>query len=93
MVQISSETKEVLCAEKQWRKIFKQEESAIKAMKLYGKAALENGVGIGALVSLKVGGPELEFSSSVTFFPIFGLTAVLKILSFPALVLGDNIAD
>ena len=40
-----------------------------------------------------LGGPELKFSSSVTFFPIFGLTAVLKILSFPALALGDNIAD
>ncbi len=38
-----------------------------------------------------IGGPELEFSSSVTFFPTFGLTAVLKILSFPALALGDNI--
>ncbi len=41
----------------------------------------------------EVGGPELEFSSSVTFFPIFGLTAVLKILSFPALASGDNIAN
>jgi hypothetical protein len=40
-----------------------------------------------------IGGPELKFSSSVTFFPIFGLTAVLKILSIPALALGDNIAD
>ncbi len=40
--------------------------------------------------SLLLGGPELEFSSSVTFFPIFGLTAVLKILSFPALASGDN---
>ncbi len=45
------------------------------------------------LGSVMVGGPELEFSSSVTFFPIFGLTAVLKILSFPALASGDNIAD
>jgi hypothetical protein len=44
-------------------------------------------------VNILVGGPELKFSSSVTFFPIFGLTAVLKILSFPALALGDNIAD
>ncbi len=40
-----------------------------------------------------LGGPELKFSSSITFFPIFGLTAVLKILSFPALALGDNIAN
>jgi hypothetical protein len=32
----------------------KQEESAIKAMKICGQAALESGVGIGALVSLKV---------------------------------------
>jgi hypothetical protein len=32
----------------------KQEESAIKSMKLCGKAALESGVVIGALVSLKV---------------------------------------
>jgi hypothetical protein len=36
------------------KKNCKQEESAIKAMKLCGKAALESGVGIGALVSLKV---------------------------------------
>jgi len=41
----------------------------------------------------KIGGVVLEFLSSVPFFPIFGLTAVLKILSFPALALGDNIAD
>jgi hypothetical protein len=49
-----------------------------------------------ALLKIEVGGPELKFSSSVTFFqffPIFGLTAILKILSFPALALGDNIAD
>jgi hypothetical protein len=45
------------------------------------------------LNSVLLGGPELEFSSSVTFFPIFGLTTILKILSFPALALGDNIAD
>jgi hypothetical protein len=32
----------------------KQETSAIKAMKICGRAALENGVGIGALASLKV---------------------------------------
>ena len=54
-VEISSETKKVLFAEKQWsRKNCKQEESAIKAMKICGKAALDSGVGIGALVSLKV---------------------------------------
>jgi hypothetical protein len=32
----------------------KQEEYAIKAMKMCGKAALDSGIGIGALVSLKV---------------------------------------
>jgi hypothetical protein len=36
------------------KKNCKQEESAIKAMKVFGQDALENGVGIGALVSLKV---------------------------------------
>ncbi len=36
------------------KKNCKQEESAIKAMKICGQAALESGVGIGALVSLKV---------------------------------------
>jgi hypothetical protein len=35
----------------------------------------------------------LKYLSSTPFFPIFGLTAVLKILSFQALALGDNIAD
>ncbi len=32
----------------------KQEEYAIKAMKMCGKAAVDSGIGIGALVSLKV---------------------------------------
>ncbi len=36
------------------KKNCKQEESAIKAMKICGKAALDSGIGIGALVSLKV---------------------------------------
>ncbi len=36
------------------KKNCKQEESAIKAMKMCGKAALDSGIGIGALVSLKV---------------------------------------
>ncbi len=36
------------------KKNCKQEESAIKAMKICGKAALNSGIGIGALVSLKV---------------------------------------
>jgi hypothetical protein len=36
------------------RKNCKQKESAIKAMKICGKAALDSGIGIGALVSLKV---------------------------------------
>ena len=46
--------------------------------------------------SMVVGGPVLKFVSSKTvspLFPIFGLTAVLKILSFGALALGDNIAN
>ncbi len=36
------------------KKNCKEEESAIKAMKICGQAALDSGVGIGALVSLKV---------------------------------------
>ncbi len=36
------------------KKNCKQEEYAIKAMKMFGKAALDSGIGIGALVSLKV---------------------------------------
>ncbi len=36
------------------KKNWKQEESAIKSMKICGQAALESGVEIGALVSLKV---------------------------------------
>jgi hypothetical protein len=44
----------VLCREAMEKKNCKQEESAIKAMKICGQAALESGVGIGALVSLKV---------------------------------------
>ncbi len=36
------------------KKNCKQEEYAIKAMKMCGKAALDSGIGIGALVSLKV---------------------------------------
>jgi hypothetical protein len=44
-------------------------------------------------ITLKLGGPELKYLSSAPFFPIFGLTAVLKILSFRALALGDNITD
>jgi hypothetical protein len=36
------------------KKNCKQEESAIKAMKICGKAALDSGIGIGVLVSLKV---------------------------------------
>jgi hypothetical protein len=36
------------------KKNCKQEESAIKAMKICGKAAIDSGIGIGALVSLKV---------------------------------------
>jgi hypothetical protein len=40
-----------------------------------------------------LGGVVLKFLLSALFFPIFGLTAVVKILSFRALALGDNIAD
>jgi hypothetical protein len=40
-----------------------------------------------------LGGPELKYLSTAPFFPIFGLTAILKILSFQALALGDNIAN
>jgi hypothetical protein len=40
-----------------------------------------------------VGGPELKYLSSAPFFHIFGPTAVLKIFSFQALALDDNIAD
>ncbi len=36
------------------KKNCKQEEYAIKAMKMCGKVALDSGIGIGALVSLKV---------------------------------------
>jgi hypothetical protein len=44
----------VVCREVMEKKNCKQEESAIKAMKICGRAALESGVGIGPLVSLKV---------------------------------------
>jgi hypothetical protein len=44
----------VLCREAMEKKHCKQEESAIKSMKNCGQAALESGVGIGVLVSLKV---------------------------------------
>jgi len=40
-----------------------------------------------------VGGPLIKYLSSSPFFSFFGLTAVLKILSFGALALGDNIAN
>ncbi len=40
-----------------------------------------------------VGGPLIKYLSSGPFFFFFGLTAVLKILSFGALALGDNIAN
>jgi hypothetical protein len=44
----------VVCREAMEKKNCMQEESAIKVMKVCGQAALESGVGIGALVSLKV---------------------------------------
>jgi hypothetical protein len=44
----------IVCREAMEKKNCKQEQSAIKAMKVCGQAALESGVGIGALVSLKV---------------------------------------
>ncbi len=37
--------------------------------------------------------PRKASVSSAPIFPTFGLTAILKILSFRALALGDNIAD
>jgi hypothetical protein len=40
-----------------------------------------------------MGGPLIKYLSSGLFFSFFGLTAVLKILSFGALALGDNIAN
>jgi hypothetical protein len=54
-VEISSETKKVFFRrEAMEKRNCKQEESAIKAMKICGQAALDSGVGIGALVSLNV---------------------------------------
>jgi hypothetical protein len=44
----------IVCREAMEKKNCKQEESAIKAMQICGQAALESGVGIGVLVSLKV---------------------------------------
>ncbi len=44
----------IVCREAMEKKHHKEEQSAIKAMKICGQAALESGVGIGALVSLKV---------------------------------------
>ncbi len=51
---ISGNKEGIVCREAMEKKNHKQEESAIKAMKICGKAALDSGVGIGALVSLKV---------------------------------------
>jgi hypothetical protein len=48
------QTRKLLCAKKQWEKNQKQQTSAIKAIKVFGRATLENGVGICALMSLKV---------------------------------------
>ena len=45
------------------------------------------------LMDTSLGGPAIKYLSSALFFPIFGLTAVLKILSFQALALGDKIAN
>jgi hypothetical protein len=42
----------VVCREAMEKKNCKQDKSAIKAMKIFGQAAHESGVGIGALVSL-----------------------------------------
>jgi hypothetical protein len=44
----------IFCREAMEKKNCKQEESAIKAMNICGQAALESGVGIGVLVSMKV---------------------------------------
>jgi hypothetical protein len=51
---ISGNKEGIVCREATEKKNRKQEQSAIKAMKICGKAALDSGVGIGALVSLKV---------------------------------------
>ncbi len=50
----SGNKQDIVCREAMEKKNFKQEESAIKATKICGKAALDSGLGIGALVSLKV---------------------------------------
>jgi hypothetical protein len=51
---ISGNKEGIVHREAMEKKNCKQEESAIKAMKICGKAALDSGVGIGASVSLKV---------------------------------------
>jgi hypothetical protein len=51
---ISGNKEGIVRREAMKKKNCKQEESAIKAMKICGKAAFDSGVGIDALVSLKV---------------------------------------
>ncbi len=53
-VNYSGNKEGIVCKEAMEKKNLKQKEYAIKAMKMCGKAALDSGIGIGALVSLKV---------------------------------------
>ncbi len=53
-VNVSGNKDGIVRKEAMEKKICKQEEYAIKAMKMCGKAAVDSGIGIGALVSLKV---------------------------------------
>jgi hypothetical protein len=46
-----------------------------------------------ALYAPMLGGPLIKYLSSSPFFSLFGLTAVLKILSFPSSDVGSNIAN
>ena len=53
-VNISANKEGIVCKDAMEKKYCKQEEYAIKAMKMCGNAAVDSGIGIGALVSLKV---------------------------------------
>ncbi len=53
-VNISANKEGIVLKDAMEKKNCKQEEYAIKAMKMCGKAAVDSGIGIGALVSLKV---------------------------------------
>ncbi len=53
-VNISGNKEGIVHKDAMEKKNCRQEEYAIKAMKVCGKAAVDSGIGIGALVSLKV---------------------------------------